>query len=322
VSKLRLVALGGAIVLAVGGAGCGGDSVSLSGSIRIDGSSTVAPLTKAMAKRFMAENPGVRISVGTSGTDNGLKRLCHGETDASDAAHGIDEATIAACERAGVAWGEIPVVNDALVLIVAPEVPVRCLTTDQLRQIWHGNSEVSNSWRQVDHLDPAWDGALNAWGPGTDTEEFAFFTKAVNHHEGETRDYNNVLHRFSVTIPEIRDAPGNVGYVEYGLYKRDAGSVRALEVDSGDGCVAPSPETIADGTFRPLSRRLFVDPAADALARPATKAFLQYYLENVEVVAPKVGFVPLTDEQLADSKARLARLVHSAGDWPPATRSR
>ncbi|HEV7775085.1 MAG TPA: substrate-binding domain-containing protein [Conexibacter sp.] len=311
-SKLRFVALGGALVLALGTAGCGSDSVPLSGSIRIDGSRTVAPLTKAMAKRFMAEHPDVRISVGTSGTDRGFKQLCRGETDVNDAADRINAAMIAACDRAGVAWGEIPVVNDAVVLIVSSEVPVRCLTTVQLEQIWHGNSEVTHSWSQVNDLDPPWDGNLNAWGPGTDTEEFAFFTKAVNHNEGETRDYNNTLHRLHLTIPGVIGAPGNLGYDEYGRYKRSEEPVEALEVDSGDGCVAPSPETIADGTFRPLSRRLFVYPAADALARPATQAFLQFYLDNVETVAPEVGFVPLTDEQLADSKARLERLAAEA----------
>lgn len=288
-SKRSFAALGGTIVLALGTAGCGSDSVPLSGSIQIDGSRTVAPLTKAMARRFTAENPDVRISVGTSGTDTGFQR------------------------RAGVAWGEIPVVNDAVVLIVADEVPIRCLTTEQLEQIWHGNSEVTTSWSQVDDLDPPWDGPLNAWGPGTDTEEFAFFTKAVNHKEGETRDYNNTLHRPEHTIPGVIDTPGNLGYDEYGRYERSTDPVKALEIDSGDGCVAPTHETIADDAFRPLSRRLFVYTPADALTRPAAKAFMQYYVDNVEAVAPEVGFVPLTDEQLADSHARLDRLIAAAG---------
>jgi phosphate transport system substrate-binding protein len=309
VSKLRFVALGSAIVLALGAAGCGSDSVPLSGSIRIDGSSTVAPLTRTMAKRFMAEHPDVRISVGTSGTDSGFKQLCRGETDANDAADRIDAAMVAACERAGVAWGEIPVVNDAVLLVVARAVPVRCLTTVQLRQIWHGNSEVTERWSQIDDLDPPWDGDLNAWGPGTDTEEFAFFTEAVNDNEGETRDYNNTLHTPRHTIPGVLSSPGNLGYVDYRFYARESRAVTALAVDSGDGCVAPTPETIADGSFRPLSRRLFLYPATDALTRPATKAFLQYYLDNVETVAPEVGFVPLTEEQLADSRARLERLM-------------
>lgn len=284
VRKLRFVALGGAIVVALGVAGCGGDSVPLSGSVRIGGSSTVAPLTRAMARRFMAEHPDVHISVATSGTRRG----------------------------SGPPPAELPVVNDAVVLIVATGVPVRCLTTRQLAQIWHGNSEVTDSWSQIDDLRPAWDGNLNAWGPGTDTEEFAFFTKAVNHRQGETRDYNNVLHRRAFTISGVTDETGNLGYAEYGLYKRNANVVKALEVDSGNGCVAPAPQTIADGSFRPLSRRLSVSLSADALARPATKAFLRYYLDNVVTVAPQAGFVALTGKQLADSRARLTRLLSNA----------
>ena len=308
-SKLTFAALASATLLALGIAACGDEGPPLTGSIRIDGSSTVAPLTKAIANRFMAENPRVRISVGTSGTDRGFEQLCRGETDANDAADRIDAAMVAACRRTGVAWGEIPVVNDATVLIVAPAVPVRCLTTVQLRQIWHGNSEVTDSWSQIDDLDPPWDGDLNAWGPGTDTEEFAFFTKAVNDNEGETRDYNNVLHRLHLTIPGVLGTTGNLGYDEYGRYKRSADPVKALEVDSGDGCIAPTSETIAGGTYRPLARRLFVYPSTKALARPAMQAFLRFYLDNAETVAPQVGFVPLTDEQLDASKARLDRQI-------------
>jgi len=204
-----------------------------------------------------------------------------------------------------------------VVLVVARAVPVSCLTTAQLRQIWHGDSEVTDSWSQIDDLDPPWDGSLNAWGPGTDTEEFAFFTKAVNGNEGETRDYNNTLHRPRYTIRGVIGQPGNLGYDEYGRYARSKDPVKALEVDSGDGCVAPTPKTIADGTFRPLSRRLSVYPSADALARPALKAFLQFYLDNVERVAPQVGFVPLTDEQLADSRSRLERLAAEADGSAP-----
>jgi phosphate transport system substrate-binding protein len=310
VGNSRFVALCGAIVLALGVVGCGdSDRVSLSGSIRVDGSTTVAPLTKAIAKRFHAEHPDVRITVASTGTDRGFAKLCRRETDASDAVERIDAAAVSDCARAGVETDAIPVVNDALVLVVAPEVPVRCLTTKQLEQIWHGNSEVTTHWSQIDDLDPPYDGTFNAWGPGIDTESFFFFTEAVNHNEGETRDYNNVLHRYAYMIDGVLSSTGNLGYIEYGLYKRNARSVRALEIDSGDGCVAPSPETIADGSFRPLARRLFVYPSAGALARPTMKAFMQFYLDNAETVAQEIGFVPLTDEQLTDSKDRLSRLA-------------
>jgi len=284
VSRLRFFSLAGAMVLAlaVAVAACGDDSAPLTGSIHIDGSGTVAPLTKAIARRFVAEHPDVRITVGTSG-----------------AVVGADEISV-------------PVVNDAVVLMVHRTNPVRCLTTTQLRQIWHGNSEVTERWSQVDDLDPPYDGDLTAWGTGTDTETFAFFTKAVNHNEGETRDYNNSLHREALPVEMIAGTVGFFGYAGYRYYAARARTVKAIAVDSGEGCVAPSPETIANGSFRPLSRRLFVSlPAAD-LARPTMKAFLQFYLDNAQDVASEVGFVPLTDEQLAETETRLERLVAKA----------
>ena len=311
--NLRVAALGCAVVLALGAVACGSsdDGPPLSGSIQIGGSTTMAPLTEAVAKRFMAEHPDVHVTVGTPGADRGFEQLCEGETDASDAADTLEDKEIAACERGG--WGEIAVANDAVVVFVDPMSPIRCLTTEQLRQIWHGNSEVTEHWRQVDGVQPGYDGQLIAWGPGTETETFDFFTKAVNGAKGETRDYNNSLQREAYTIEAVSDLQGAIGYARYGLYKRNSDAVNTLAVDSGDGCVAPSPETIADGTFRPFSRRLLVYPSTKALARPEMEAFLRFYLDNVETMAPQAGFIALTDEQLDASKAELDRLAAEGG---------
>jgi phosphate transport system substrate-binding protein len=311
VSKLLFAALGSAIAFVLAVTACGSESESppLSGSIRIDGSPTIAPLTKAIARRFVNEHPDVRIAVNTSGTDAGFAKLCRGETDANGAAARIDGRKATACRRNGVAWGEIPVANDAVVLILAPEIPVRCLTTRQLNQIWHRDSEVTDHWSQVDDLDPPFGGPLTAWGPGTDTEEFAFFNESINGRRDSYRDYNNVLHRLHLVIPGILSTPGNFGYTEYGLYRRHADEVKAVQVDSGDGCVTPTPEAIAANAYKPLSRRLFLYPSAAAATRPAMEAFLHYYLDHNEEVAPRAGFVPLTDEQLEDSTERLERFV-------------
>jgi phosphate transport system substrate-binding protein len=312
VSRLRWAALGGAIVLALAFAACGDDSVPLSGSIRIDGSTTVAPLTKAIAARFVRENPGVHVAVAGSGTDDGFAALCRGAIDASDAVEPIGGPARAACERAGVAAEPIPVADDAVVLMVNPKDPIRCLTTRQLTQIWHRNSEVTSGWSQVDGLDPPFDGPMTAWGPGTDTEPFAFFNTAVNGRIGSYRDYNNTLHREGAVVEAIAHTPGLLGYADYRFYAPRARSVRAIAVDSGDGCVAPGPETIADGSFRPLSRRLFVHPSARALARPAMAAFMRFYLDRVREVAPRVGFIAPTDAQLEASRARLERSIAAA----------
>jgi phosphate transport system substrate-binding protein len=325
VNRLRLAALSGAAVLTLGLAACGdsgddsngsaggGDGSALSGTIRIDGSSTVAPLTEAMAERFMAENPDVRISVGTSGTGGGFEKFCQGETDANDASDRIDEETIAACESGGVEWEEITVANDALTVVVNPGNPIACLTTDQLSQIWGSGSKVG-SWSDVSGADPAYDEELVAFGPGTDSGTFAYFTETVNGEEGAHRtDYNNVGEDDNQTVTGVAGAPGGIGYFGYSFYEENSDSVRALEIDGGDGCVAPSPETVADGTYRPLARGLYVYPSAEALARPEMDAFLRFYLENIETVAPEVGFIPLTDEQLAESTEKLEGLIGRAG---------
>jgi phosphate transport system substrate-binding protein len=330
VNRLRLAAVSGAMVLTLGLAACGSDdddntssastsagsssesSGDLSGSIRIDGSSTVAPLTEAMAEQFMAENPGVRISVGTSGTGGGFEKFCQGETDINDASDPIDEETRAACDRGGVRWEELTVANDALTVVANPENPIQCLTTDQLRQIWGPDSSVKN-WNQVTGTDPRFDAELAAFGPGTDSGTFSYFTEQIGGEEGAQRtDYNNVGEDDNQTVTGVSGAPGGIGYFGFSFFEENADRLKALEVDGGAGCVAPSPETVADGTYRPLARGLFMYPSARALARPEVDAFLQYYVDNVNEFAPQVGFIGLTDAQLEESRAELARLIEAS----------
>ncbi|ADB52905.1 PstS family phosphate ABC transporter substrate-binding protein [Conexibacter woesei] len=325
-NRLRLAALSGAAVLAMGLAACGDDDNSstastsgsggdakVSGSIRIDGSSTVAPLTEAIAEQFMGENPDVRITVGTSGTGGGFEKFCQGETDANDASDAIDEETEAACRRGGVEWEELQVANDALTVVANPENPISCLTTDQLRQIWGANSKVKN-WNEVTGTDPRFDAELAAFGPGTDSGTFAYFTETVDGEEGAQRtDYNNVGEDDNQTVTGVAGAPGGIGYFGFSFFQENSDKLRALEIDGGSGCVAPSAETVQDGTYRPLARPLFIYPSARALRNPAFDAFMEYYLANVNSIAEQVGFIGLTDAQLADNRTKLDRLVGSAG---------
>jgi len=305
--------LGAALALAL--AGCGEQRAPLSGSIAVDGSRTLAPLTRAVVRRFMAQNPHVRIAVAASGTDAGFARLCRGEIDASDASNAPGARARAACTRAGVAVQPIAVAADAVVLVVNRGNPVRCLTTAQLFQVWRGNSDVTGSWTQIADLESSYAGELIAWGPGTETETFASFNAAVTGRRAGYRDYNNELGRESDVITGIAGEAGAIGYVDYPVLRQRAGAVKALAIDSGRGCVAPTAQTIADGSFRPLARKLFVYASAKALARPALAAFLRFYLDNVETIAPKLGFVPPTPAQARASKAALARAA-AAGRSP------
>ena len=309
-------------VLAFGVAACGddddgdGDSGTpsgLSGDIRVDGSSTVGPLTEAIAEEFNAENPDVKVTVGTSGTGGGFEKFCAGETDISDASRPIEEDETKVCQQNGIAYEEIQVANDALTVVVNPNNPVECLTVDQLKQVWEPKSSVKN-WSDIQGLQPSFDSELALYGPGTDSGTFDFFTEAINGEEGAQRtDYNDIGEDDNATVTGVAGADGGMGYFGYSFFKENEDKVKALQVDQGNGCVAPSPETAQDGTYAPLSRPLFVYPSASALENETVDAFLKFYLDNINAVAELVGFIPMTDEQLQSSQGELESLTGDGG---------
>jgi phosphate transport system substrate-binding protein len=319
-----LAALATAGVLALGVAACGSDdsgssdpssggSGDLSGNIRIDGSSTVGPLTEGMAEGFQAENPNVKVTVGTSGTGGGFEKFCVGETDANDASDAIDDEQEKMCADNGVQWEEIQVANDALSVAVNPGNPVKCLTVDQLSQVWDTGSSVSD-WNQIDGLDPSFDSEMTLFGPGTDSGTFAYFTEVVNGGEGKQRtDYNNVGEDDNQTVTGVTGAPGGMGYFGFSFLQENVDTITGLEIDSGKGCVAPSAETVQDGTYTPLARPLFIYPSAGALDKPEFDAFMEYYLDNVNSVAESIGFIGLTDDQLTENQDKLNKLVKKSG---------
>ncbi|MGK2955262.1 MAG: PstS family phosphate ABC transporter substrate-binding protein [Solirubrobacterales bacterium] len=289
----------------------GGESVS--GNIRIDGSSTLAPLTEAVAESFQGENPDVKITVGTAGTGGGFDKFCAGETDANDASEAIDEEQTAACKKGGVEFEEITVANDALSVVVNPSNPVTCMTIDQLSQVWNADSTIK-SWSDIKGLDPTYDEDLTLFGPGTDSGTFAYFTETVNGEEGNQRkDYNNVGEDDNQTVTGVAGAPGGMGYFGFSFLLENEGTIKGMEIDSGDGCVAPSEETVQDGTYTPLARPLFIYPSAESLKKPEMDAFLTYYLDNVNEIASATGFIGLTEEQLNESKKELKKLISTQG---------
>lgn len=312
-SSKWLAVIVSAAVLALGVAACGGDDDSssgssgggedLSGSIRIDGSSTVAPLSEAIAEQFMAENSGVRVTVGTSGTGGGFEKFCAGETAISDASRAIEEDEVEACEKAGVDFEEVRVATDALTVMINNDNPVACLTVDQLAEVWGPDSKISN-WSEIKGLEEEFDEKLALFGPGTDSGTFDYFTESINGEEGETRkDYNNVGEDDNATVKGVEGSPGGMGYAGFSFYTENEGKLKALEVDNGKGCIAPSAETAQQDEYVPLSRPLFIYPSGKALEEPQVKAFVAYYLENVGSIAESVGYIPLTEEQLEESTA-------------------
>ena len=291
-----------------GGNGGGGGGGDLSGTIKIDGSSTVAPLSEAAAELFQAENSNVRVTVGTSGTGGGFEKFCAGETDISDASRPIkDDEEAPICKKAGIAYEEIQVANDGLALVINPENDwADCLTVDQVKKIWDKGSKVKN-WKDVDPKFP--DEPMELFGAGTDSGTFDYFTEAINGEEGRSRSDYNATEDDNVTVQGVSGSKGGLGYFGLSYFQQNEDKLKVVKIDGGDGCVEPSIETVQDGSYKPLSRPLFIYPSDKALKRPEVKAFLDFYLQNEEQVAEQALFVSLTPEQLKASQAKVTELA-------------
>ncbi|MFE9642821.1 PstS family phosphate ABC transporter substrate-binding protein [Streptomyces sp. NPDC006365] len=311
------LALTAAVLLAAsacGGADAGsgdGGGDKLAGNIKVDGSSTVAPLSTAAAQLFQAENSGVKVTVGTSGTGGGFEKFCAGETDISDASRPIKDEEKAACEKKGIKYEEFTVANDGLSVVVSKDNDfVDCLTVEQLKKIWEPGSKVNN-WNQVDPKFP--NQKLELFGAGTDSGTFDYFTDEINGEEGASRTDYSPSEDDNVTVQGVSGSKGGMGYFGLSYYEENKDKLKALEIDGGDGCVAPSVETVQDGTYKPLGRPLFIYPAASALEKPEVEAFVEFYVENHADIAEKAQFVPLNSEQEAELKKALDALKAQQG---------
>ena len=303
---LTLAACGGADAGAGTTDGAAGGS-ELSGTIQIDGSSTVAPLSEAAAELFQEENPGVNVVVGTSGTGGGFEKFCAGDIDISDASRAIKDEEKAACEAAGIKFEEVTVANDGLAVVVNPENDwATCLTVEQLNKIWAPESKVK-SWKEVDPSFP--DEPIQLFGPGTDSGTFDYFTDEINGEEGASRTDYQPSEDDNVIVQGVQGSKGALGYFGLSYVQENEGAIQAVEVDGGEGCVAPSVETVLDGTYKPLGRPLFIYPSDKALARPEVQAFLEFYIENEKQIAEQALYVELSDEQQKASEEKIAGLV-------------
>jgi phosphate transport system substrate-binding protein len=268
----------------------------LSGRIQADGSSTVGPFTTLAAERFRSEEPGVRITVGISGTGGGFERFCRGETDLSNASRPIKDEEKAICEQRGVDYLEFQVANDALTVVVNPQNDwADCLTADQLKAIWEPGSKI-DSWSEIPGSDFP-DVPLRLSGAGTDSGTFDYFTDAILGEEGASRSDYSASEDDNVTVQAVRGDRGGLGYFGFSYYDENADSLKALAVDGGDGCVEPSVETAQSGEYTPLSRPLFIYAKTESFARPEVEAFIRFALANAQEIAEGALFVPLTDEQ-------------------------
>lgn len=283
----------------------GGDAEGLSGSVTADGSSTVAPLAEAAADFFRDVEPGVNVTVATSGTGGGFKAFCAGETDISDASRPIKDEEAAICAEAGIEFTEIVIANDGLAVVINTENDwADDLTVEQLNTIWAPESEgVVTNWNQVDPSFP--DVPLALFGAGTDSGTFDYFTDAINGEEGAIRADYSPSEDDNITVQGVSGDLGGIGFFGLSYVEENADLIKAVTVDG----VYPTVETVQDGTYTPLGRPLFIYVAnASYTDKPQVKAFVDYFVAEAVTVAEAALFVPLTDEQITVAAEELASL--------------
>jgi phosphate transport system substrate-binding protein len=298
---------GGETPAATSGSGGGEfDYESLSGEIRIDGSSTVFPISEAVAEEFSKVASDVRVNVAFSGTGGGFERFCREEIQVSDASRPIDEDETAACQTAGLTdIIELQVATDALTIVANPDLDfLECLTVQQLHDIF---TRTVSTWSE---LDPSWPGdTINLYFPGTDSGTFDYFVEAIiegvdenatHTGDGTASEDDNVL------AQGIEGDDNGIGYFGFAYYQEAGQALKAVAVDGGSGCVTPTLDTALSGEYQPLSRPLFIYTAGSILTEKAeVVGFVNFYLENTNALSEEVGYVPMSDEDLAEQVAKI-----------------
>ena len=271
--------------------------------IAIDGSSTVFPITEAVAEEYMAANPGTNISVGVSGTGGGFKKFCAGETVISNASRPIKDSELADCQANGINPERIDVAYDAITVVINPaNTFARNLTVDQLQEMWSSETPPT-SWAQIDPSFP--DEPLNLYGPGTDSGTFDYFNEVILGDDLDSRGDYTASEDDNVIVTGVQSASGGMGYFGYAYFEENSDSLKAIEIENEDGaCIAPSIDVIADGSYNPMSRPLFIYVKKEANeTKEQVKAFVDYNLDPANgALVQEAGYVPLPDADLAAAK--------------------
>jgi phosphate transport system substrate-binding protein len=285
------------------------DLGQLSGQIVSDGSSTVGPLTQAVAEEFNALAPNVQTSVDISGTGGGFERFCQGETDVQNASRPIKEEEAAICAENGVDWYEFEVAYDGITVVTNPaNAFLECLTTEQLASIWR--MDGAQTWADVNADWPA--ETISLYGPGTDSGTFDYFVETILGEDEIRQDFtpgedDNVL------VEGVSGDTNSLGYFGHAYFEENQDILRAVAIDNGEGCVSASAETIQDGSYAPLSRPLFVYVRADSLERPEVAEFTRFYLNEAATLAADVGYVASPADVYAVDMASLEAALSGSG---------
>ena len=300
----RMAAQPSALVLLLCVIGCNRRAAD----IRIDGSSTVFPLTAAITEEFYARNPTIRMTVGFSGTGGGMSKFARGEIDICNASRRIKPGEVKTLDANGIEFLELAVAFDGLAVIVNPQNDwCECLTARQLKELWRPESGVKR-WSDLDSRWPEQEIIL--YGPGPDSGTFDYFTEAIVGEARASRADYSASEDDNVIVTGVSEDQYALGYFGYAYYEENQHRLKLLSVDSGNGeCIFPSVESVRDGTYQPLSRSLYVYVRTSALARPRVAEFVEFYLEMAAEVARDVGYVPVSadvqERNLNDFQAAL-----------------
>jgi len=290
-----------------------GGEGALSGDVLVDGSSTVFPISEAMAEEFQLENPDIRVTVGVSGSGGGFKKFCAGETDISNASRPIKQEEIDICSEAGIEFIEVPVAFDGLSIVVNPANEwAACMTAEELGKMWEPAAEgdISN-WNQINPEFP--DKPLALYGPGTDSGTYDYFIEAiveeVTEDEGSRGDYT-ASEDDNIIVQGVSGDEGGLGFFGFAYYEENADALGVVNIENEAGdCVTPTAETVADGSYNPLSRPIFFYVKTSSYEeKPQVKAFVDYQLDPAnEGLIIESGYVGLPD----DISAKVAERVEA-----------
>lgn len=280
--------------------------------VKVDGSSTVYPITEAVAEDFQkSKKNSVRVTVGISGTGGGFKKFCRGETDVSNASRPITKKEMEDCKAAGIEYLEMPVAYDALTVVINPKNTwAKTLTVAELKAIWEpaAQGKITN-WKQVNPAFP--DRPIKLYGPGADSGSFEYFTEAINGKSKSTRGDFTASEDDNVLVQGVSRDVGGLGYFGYAYYteNKDKLSAAAVVAAAGKPAVSPSLETVINGSYQPLARPIFIYINAKSAAKPEVKEFVEYYMKNGEKLTKEVKYISLPAKAYAYNLEHFAKMA-------------
>jgi len=279
--------------------------------VKIDGSSTVYPVTEAVAEEFQkAEKNAIKVTVGISGTGGGFKKFCRGETDISGASRPILKSEMEQCAKEGITYYELPVAFDALTVVVNPKNTFldKGITVEQLKRMWEPSAQGKiTRWNQID---PSWpDAPIKLFGAGADSGTFDYFTEAIVGKSKSSRGDFTASEDDNVLVQGVQRDANAIGYFGYAYYAENQAKLKAVPIieKSGKPGVSPSMNTVLDGSYQPLARPIFIYVNAKSLDRPEVKKFVEYYMTHGSKLAREVKYVPLPDKAYVMNKEHLAK---------------